>query len=128
MRPGANRARIRQPAPRRQLALLASLLAIVAVTVTLFLVGFDKAGVYSMSVDEFVAQSNEMLGRRVRLEGELVPGSLQHRDQPCEFRFELRGSRKNLAVRYPRCVVPDGFHDAPDGGVQVSVEGKLNEP
>ena len=32
-----------------------------------------------------------------------------------------------LPVRYPQCVIPDGFRDVPTGGVQVTVEGALGK-
>ena len=31
-----------------------------------------------------------------------------------------------MPVVYPQCVVADSFRDIPQGGVEVTVEGKLN--
>jgi cytochrome c-type biogenesis protein CcmE len=56
-----------------------------------------------------------------------VPGTLSRRDKPCEYRFQLRGGGKDLAVHFPQCVIPDTFRDMPEGGVLVTAEGKLTE-
>jgi cytochrome c-type biogenesis protein CcmE len=126
------RAPQRPAAPaRRNLGLLAVLLAMVSGIVCLFLFGFKEAAVYSLPVAELLSKTNELVGRNVRMEGELVPGTLVKRDKPCEYRFRVRPidgkSDDSLEVRYPVCVVPDSFRDVPDGGTLVTVEGKLQQ-
>ena len=59
------------------------------------------------------------------MEGTLVRGTLVKRDEPCEYRFQLRGETAVLEVRYPQCVIPDSFQDRPNGVVKVTVEGTL---
>jgi cytochrome c-type biogenesis protein CcmE len=68
-----------------------------------------------------------MVGRKVRVEGELVPGTLVKRDQPCEYRFTIHKDQDQLPVRYKQCVIPDTFRDMPGGGVNVTIEGALNQ-
>jgi len=119
-----SKARAPEP-PRRNIALLATLLVMVGAVVALFMVGFKEAAIYAMPVGDLVKSSATMTGRKVRVDGELVPGSLQKRDDPCEYRFRVHGDEKELAVRYPQCVIPDTFRDVPSGGVQVTVEGAL---
>lgn len=115
----------------RNLGLLAVLLVMVGSVVTLFLVGFKEAAVYATPIDTLVAANGkgELVGRKVRVEGELVPGTLEKRDQPCEYRFNVHGKDKKtiLPVRYAQCVIPDTFRDVPQGGVQVTVEGALSK-
>lgn len=113
--------------PSRNLGLLTVLLVMVAGIVTLFMVGLNEAAIYSTPVDQVLNQGDSMVDRRVRIEGELVPGSLRKRDQPCEYRFEIQGTEKRLSIRYPQCVVPDTFRDVPQGGVLVTVEGALHK-
>ena len=119
-------------APKRQgtknLGLLVTLLVMVGAVVTLFLVGFKEAAIYATPVDQLLASQEKLAGRKVRVEGELVPGSLVKRDDPCEYRFNVHGAEKKgeLPVRYAQCVVPDSFRDVPTGGVQVTIEGSLN--
>jgi cytochrome c-type biogenesis protein CcmE len=115
----------------RNLGLLVVLLVMVGSVVTLFLVGFKEAAVYATPIDTLVAANGkgELVGRKVRVEGELVPGTLVKRDQPCEYRFNVHGkdTKEILPVRYAQCVIPDTFRDVPQGGVQVTVEGVLSK-
>ncbi|MGK3968068.1 cytochrome c maturation protein CcmE [Sorangium sp. So ce118] len=114
------------PKPRtRSLGLLATLLVMVGALVALFLVGFKEAAVYATPVDQLLASKDKLAGRKVRVEGELVPGTLVKRDSPCEYRFQVHGTQAALPVRYAQCVIPDTFRDVPSGGVQVTVEGTL---
>ena len=107
--------------------LLVMLLLMVGGIVSLFVFGFKEASIYSLPVADFVANKADHAGRRVRIEGELVPGTLARRDKPCEYRFRLRGGDKELEIRYPQCVVPDTFRDVPQGGVEVTAEGELKD-
>ncbi|MFS8066362.1 MAG: cytochrome c maturation protein CcmE [Byssovorax sp.] len=115
----------------RNMGLLVVLLVMVGSVVTLFLVGFKEAAVYATPIDTLVAANGkgELVGRKVRVEGELVPGTLEKRDQPCEYRFNVHGkdTKQILSVRYAQCVIPDTFRDVPQGGVQVTVEGALSK-
>lgn len=119
------------PAPRRprskkgSMALLVALLAMAGGVSVLFLVGFKEAAIYALPTDEVVAQASKLEGRRLRVEGDLVPGSLVKRDQPCEYRFRIQTNKVELPVRFPSCQIPDTFRDRPEGGVQVTVEGEL---
>lgn len=114
-----------KPRPTRSIGLLATLLVMVGALVTLFLVGFKEAAVYATPVDQLLASRDKLTGRKVRVEGELVPGTLVKRDEPCEYRFQIHGTQAPLPVRYAQCVIPDTFRDVPSGGVQVTVEGTL---
>jgi cytochrome c-type biogenesis protein CcmE len=109
---------------RGNYGLLATLLVMAAAIVGLFMFGFKDAAVYSVSIDKLAAGD---VGRRVRIEGELVPGTLTRRDKPCEYRFKVKGSGKTVDVHYPQCTIPDTFRDRPEGGVLVTAEGKLTQ-
>ena len=115
---------------RNDVGLLVVLLVLVGAVVTFVIgPGFKNAAVYAMPIDMLVTANGqgELVGRKVRVEGELVPGTLEKRDQPCEYRFNVYGKDKKtiLPVRYAQCVIPDTFRDVPQGGVQVTVEGAL---
>jgi cytochrome c-type biogenesis protein CcmE len=109
----------------RSTGLLVTLLVMVGAVVALFLVGFKEAAVYATTVDKLMASKGESVGKKLRMEGELVPGTLVKRDQPCEYRFTVHGETSRVPVRYAQCVIPDTFRDVPQGGVQVTVEGAL---
>jgi cytochrome c-type biogenesis protein CcmE len=125
------------PKPRRSMGLLLTLLVMVGGLVGLFLVGFKEAAIYAMPVDQVLASTSKLAGRKIRVEGELVPGTLVKRDSPCEYRFTVhpipsqhalaaKDPKNQLAVRYAQCVIPDTFRDMPGGGVQVTIEGSLS--
>jgi cytochrome c-type biogenesis protein CcmE len=116
----------------RSIGLLAALVGIVVTVVLVFMFGFKEAAIYSMPVGEITANADKFVGRKVRLEGELTPSTLQKRDQPCEYRFKMHalgpgGDKNEVPVRYGQCVIPDTFRDVPGGGVQVTVEGALTK-
>jgi len=111
---------------RSSAPLLVMLLVMVAGIVCLFMFGFKEAAVYSMPMQELVAEPDKHAGRRVRIEGELVAGTLVKRDEPCEYRFRIRGGDKELAIHYPQCIIPDGFRERGQQGVDVTAEGELH--
>jgi cytochrome c-type biogenesis protein CcmE len=120
-------ARPAAPRSKSNLVLLGALLAVGGGLAALFLVGFKEAAIYALPTDQVVARASELSGRKLRVDGELVPGTLTKRDQPCEYRFRMQSDGKEMAVRYPQCVIPDTFRDRPEGGVMVTVEGQLGK-
>jgi cytochrome c-type biogenesis protein CcmE len=85
----------------------------------------QTSGIYSKPVDELLAGKAKFLGRPIRAEGMLVHGSLEKREQPCEYRFTITKNGASLPVRFAQCVVPDTFRDVPGLDVGVTVEGEL---
>jgi cytochrome c-type biogenesis protein CcmE len=61
------------------------------------------------------------------MEGPLRDGSIQFRQDPCEYRFVLAETEgtveRAMNVRFPQCVVPDTFRDGM--GISVVVEGHV---
>lgn len=112
---------------RGNLALLLGLLAMGAIVVVVFLGGFQEAAVYAMPTDQVVEKASTLVGRRLRVEGELVPGTLVRSESGCEYRFRIRKSGAELPVRFDKCVIPDTFRDRPEGGVEVTVEGEVSK-
>ena len=112
--------------PQRNLGLLVALLVVVAGVLTLVFTSVDDAAI-SVTTDVLLDKSDEYADRNVRVEGDLVNGTLRFRKKPCEYRFVMERNGKQLKVRYPACVVPDTFKDVPGIDVQVTAEGKLEE-
>jgi cytochrome c-type biogenesis protein CcmE len=83
----------------------------------------SDAFVYSKLVDEVMARPAEFEGRELRVEGLLKPGSIKFREEPCEYRFVVEKSGKEMPVQFSQCVVPDTFRDGM--GISVVVQGKL---
>mgnify|MGYP005859150407 CR=1 FL=1 len=112
-------------ASRKRLLLVVPLVTAAAAIVALVLVGMQDKGMYSKPVDELLAQKGKFVGKPVRAEGNLVHGSLEKRESPCEYRFRIEKNGVEVPVRYAKCVVPDTFRDVPDMDLAVTVEGEL---
>jgi cytochrome c-type biogenesis protein CcmE len=110
---------------RGNLRLLVVLLVMAGGIVALVMTSFKDAAVYSKNVDQVIAEGRALGGRQLRVEGNLVHGSLTRREQPCEYRFTIQGKDAKLPVSYAKCIVPDTFRDVPGMDVGVTVEGKL---
>jgi cytochrome c-type biogenesis protein CcmE len=106
-------------------ALAVGLAAGAAAITGLVLSTMQSNAIYSKPVDELLAGKAKFLGRPVRAEGTLVHGSLEKREQPCEYRFTISKNGASLPVRFAQCVVPDTFRDVPGLDVGVTVEGEL---
>lgn len=111
--------------PKGNIKLLVGLL-VAAVGIVALAMNFREAAVYAKTVDQLVAEKGRLAGRAVRVEGNLVKGSLVHQEVPCEYRFEMENAGAKVPVRYANCVVPDTFRDVPGMDVKVTVEGKLS--
>ena len=119
------------PPPRRKgnRGLLIGLLVMCGAILSLLFFSFDRSSAYAKEVDELLRDKDKYPDRSVRVQGMLVKGTLVHRDQPCEYRFEMEATKTKgvkLPVRYPQCIVPDTFRDMPGMDVMVTAEGKLN--
>jgi cytochrome c-type biogenesis protein CcmE len=104
---------------------LAALVVFAGGIVALVLSSLKGAAIYSKTVDEVVRQRSSLEGRRVRVEGNLVHGTLERRDKPCEYRFKVERGGTDMLVHYPQCVVPDTFRDVPGVDIAVTIEGKI---
>jgi len=105
--------------------LLIGLFGLMGVVLTLVFTAEGEAVVYAYGVDEVNAKAAELGDRRVRLVGDLVSGTLVRRDDPCEYRFQLKKGEERIKVYYAQCVVPDTFRDVEGVKVEVTAEGRL---
>lgn len=94
-----------------------------AVAFLLFGSSAQNALVYSKLVDQVMDDPSQFAGRELRVEGELKPGSIQFREEPCEWRFVIEKGGAEMPVQFPQCVVPDTFRDGM--GISVTVQGQL---
>lgn len=112
--------------PKRSLVLLGSLLVMGGAILTLVFTSFEGSAIYSRKVDQLLVDREKLAGRNVLVEGTLKRGTLVRRDDPCEYRFTIKGGSQELAVRYPRCTVPDTFRDVPGMDTMVTAQGSLD--
>lgn len=116
--------------PRWQaIAKLAVILGLGGVVVTWALTSSESPFVYSVMVADVVGDPSAFTGRTLRMEGPLRDGSIQFRQDPCEYRFVLAEGEgedaREIDVRFPQCIVPDTFRDGM--GISVVVEGEIQE-
>lgn len=115
------------PARKGNPRLLIGLLVMGGAILTLVLFSFKESAVYAKGVDDLIREKDKYADRSVRIQGILVKGTLVHRDQPCEHRFEMQTKGVVLPVRFPQCILPDTFRDMPEMDVMVTAEGKLSQ-
>lgn len=81
------------------------------------------AFVYSKTLAQVTSDPDAHRDRMFRVEGTLRQGSIQFREEPCEWRFVIESGEHSMPVQFPQCVVPDTFRDG--FGISVTVRGRL---
>jgi cytochrome c-type biogenesis protein CcmE len=110
---------------RRGVIIAAGSVGIAGLLAALFLLGMKDNAIYSKPVDDLLAHRQQFMGRPVRVDGNLVHGSLMKRESPCEYKFTITKNGVELPVRYEHCTVPDTFRDVPNIDVGVTAQGEL---
>jgi cytochrome c-type biogenesis protein CcmE len=99
--------------------LIGSLIIVVAVA-WLGFSGFDESLAYYKTVDELKAMKDTAYGKRLRVAGTVVAGTIQRSSSAVQFNLEQNG--QILTVRYVgKDILPDTFKD----GSQALAEGHL---
>jgi cytochrome c-type biogenesis protein CcmE len=95
-------------------------LIIVAALGWLGFVGFQESKAYYITVDEFSSLQGEYEGKRFKLAGDVVEGSID-RSRP-QMEFVISSPRSSVRVRYTGAdIIPDTFKD----GSKALVEGTV---
>jgi len=92
---------------------------ILIVVAYLFWSGMKDSSVYFMTVEEFFNQVDQVEGKGTRVNGDIVPGSINWDAQNILLTFQLTDGKNVLNVRH-NGVAPDTFIE----GLSVVVEGK----
>lgn len=107
----------------RRKFLIGGAILLIALGVLLFQ-GFAGGTTYYFEVSELLAQGNAINGETVKVNGQVIPGSVEQSAQGTALKFainDVKDSAKTLTVFY-RGVVPDSFRV----GNEVVAEGKLD--
>jgi cytochrome c-type biogenesis protein CcmE len=83
--------------------------------------GASSGWQYYLTPDQCLADSAELAGRRFRVSGKIVPGSLSISPDGSQASFQLLGTAANLPVACGG-PLPDGLAE----GREVVVEGRLD--
>lgn len=81
--------------------------------------GIQKGGLYYLTVSELKEQGSIAYGQSVRVNGNVLDGSIQWDFEETTLRFIISDGQNKLPIIY-RGVAPDTFR----GGIEVVVEGK----
>ena len=109
----------------KSVLLAVGLVMVVVAIVSVVLFTMKDKAIYSKPVDALLADKAKFVNRPVRVEGNLVHGSLIHHEKPCEYDFTIEKNGSAMPVKFAQCVVPDTFRDVPGMDVGVTVEGEL---
>lgn len=98
---------------------------ILSALIYLMYVGIQTGSMYYLSVSEFMSQKESLKGRKVRVNGELLVGSVNYDPKGLELRFALKDDKTGHTLQ----VV---YHGAPPDllereGVSVVAEGVYDE-
>ena len=105
---------------KRKIKFLVGSLVIVLAVVWLGFSSFDESMAYYKTVDELRAMEQQAYGHRIRVAGNVVPGSIEKVSKGVRFTLEQEGH--TLKVSYVgKDLLPDTFKD----GAQAMAEGKL---
>jgi cytochrome c-type biogenesis protein CcmE len=96
------------------LGMLAVVIALVASTIR------QGSFTYSKYVDEVLANPRRFAGMEIRVEGVVLPGSIESQPGSRDLRFRIERNQRSMPVQYTG-VVPDTFRD----GIGVTVRGRL---
>ena len=84
--------------------------------------GFDESLAYYKTVDELRAMGTKAYGKRLRVAGNVVAGSIERTASTVKFRLEQKG--EILPIKYVGTdLLPDTFKD----GAQALAEGHLTQ-
>jgi len=82
--------------------------------------GFAGSAAYYYTVGELLSQGNALSGKVLRVNGQVLAGSVEQKPGNLDLKFTVTQSGQNLPVTY-RGVVPDTFKPGGD----IVVEGSL---
>lgn len=107
---------------RKKRFLIGGIIIFVAIGYLGFM-GFQSSATSNYTVSELLEQGSSIYGQNVRVNGEVLPGSVEQEAQGTILRFTMIDveGEESLPVVY-RGVVPDTFK----AGAEVVVEGQRN--
>jgi cytochrome c-type biogenesis protein CcmE len=99
---------------------------VAAIVIAAALVGyvvFDGLGAetYFYSVDQAVAQGDDLIGETVRIKGQVEPGTIEGEDGTLGRKFRIAQKGKTIWVTYDRAL-PDTFEES----VEVVAQGTVD--
>tara|TARA_B100002003_G_C13845135_1_gene414547 strand:- start:117 stop:530 length:414 start_codon:yes stop_codon:yes gene_type:complete len=110
---------------KKQVKFTTASLVIVTAIIYLIYTGVSQTSVYFFTVSELINKKNTIPDEGVRVNGTVVPGSIDKDNSNLKVNFEITDSKKNLLVYYEG-IIPDMFKENIDVVVEGTVDQKGN--
>lgn len=107
---------------KKQIKFVAGSLVIVLAIVYLIYTGISQTSVYFLTVSELIDRKDTIADEGVRVNGTVVPGSIDKHDSNLKVNFKITDSKQNLSVHYEG-IIPDMFKE----DIDVVVEGTIDQ-
>lgn len=107
---------------KKTISIILTVLVVIGGLSYLMLSSFDDNVVYYKTVDELLDDASRFHGRSVRINGVLVPGSVQQKPGTNQYRFQLTKRGKKIDIEYSG-ILPDSMRE----GSELIVQGVLNQ-
>ncbi len=107
---------------KKQVKFTAGSLVIVTTIIYLIYTGVSQTSVYFFTVSELINKKDTIYAEGVRVNGTVVPGSIDKDKSNLKVNFEITDSKKNLLVHYEG-IIPDMFKE----NIDVVVEGTVDQ-
>ena len=110
---------------KKQVKFTSASLIIVAAVFYLIYTGINQTSVYFFTVSELINKKATIAEEGVRVNGTVVPGSIDQDKSNLKVNFKITDSKKNLLVYYEG-IIPDMFKENIDVVVEGTVDQKGN--
>ncbi|MDP6626068.1 MAG: cytochrome c maturation protein CcmE [Nitrospinota bacterium] len=107
---------------KKQIKFSVGSLLIVGAISYLIYTGVSQTSVYFFTVSELIDKKETLFDEGVRVNGTVVPGSIDKDGSNLKVNFKITDSKKNLLVHYEG-IIPDMFKD----DIDVVVEGTVDQ-
>ena len=108
--------------PKKAVRVLATVLILGGAFITLLATSMRENVQFYKHVDEVMPAAEEWYGRTLKLQGNVVPGTIARRDNSLDYRFDVKHG-DSVVTAYYTGVVPDNFAD----NAEVVVTGQLSQ-
>lgn len=107
---------------KKTVRVLATVVILGGAFVTLLATSMRENTQFYKHVDEVMPVAHEWYGKTLKLQGNVVDGSIGRKENSLDYRFQVRHG-ESVVTAYYTGVVPDNFK----GGAEVVVTGRLSD-
>lgn len=108
--------------PKKTIRVLVTVLILGGAFITLLATSMRESVQFYKHVDEVMPVATEWYGKTLKLQGNVVPGSIGRRADSLDYKFDVKHG-DSVVTAYYTGVVPDNFAD----NAEVVVTGRLSQ-